>query len=163
MSGFFRELAVSRLSWRHNAIRQVQDGVSYIRNFSPGGSWLALHGLQHLCGHYHKLPGIETLSSDQLLKQNDFLQGSLHAKVTPCDHNPIRCIDNLVQILQGLMILYFADNSDSSRIGLILLPQYLSDMLDICSVSGKRYGDEVNSVFKSKIYNIVLVVGIYGG
>jgi len=60
------------------------------------------------------------------------------------------------------MILYLTDYPNPSRILLILLGEYFSDILDIFPISGKWNGHKIHLMNQSKVDDIILIIGING-
>ena len=83
--------------------------------------------------------GLVYFLDDLLLNDGDFLIGNLHAHVTTGDHDPVRYVDDLIDIANALFIFYLGDNLDISAA--IFLKQS-AELQDIFFLLDERGGDE---------------------
>ena len=56
------------------------------------------------------LPDLVALLDHHLLSQEDFLCGDLHTKIPTSNHDGIRCLQDVIKVLDSLLVLYFADD-----------------------------------------------------
>lgn len=103
------ELTICCLTWCHVCICKIITCICYIWNLSSGWSRFSLHWFKHLCCCYNDSSCVNCLLCDEFLKDSNLLNRNLHSKITSRDHDTIRSLDNLIQIMNCLMILDFTD------------------------------------------------------
>ena len=79
-----------------------KDRVGHVGCLRTCRTRLAAHRVQHLCRGDHRLARRVTLFDDFLLKDGDARGRELHAEVPARDHQPVRSVDDLVEVLDGL-------------------------------------------------------------
>ena len=82
-----------------------------------------------------------------LLNAGDFLHGDFHAHVAPGDHDAVRHLEDVVDIVHALGIFDFGDDPDGM---VAVLFQLLADLQHIVGPAGERGGDEVGLHFAGK-------------
>ena len=115
-----RVLPRGGLRRQHDRGGTVVDGVAHVRGRSPCRAWVGDHGFQHLGGCEHRHPCLHRPADDLLLQGGNRLGSHLHPHVAARDHQTIRRIGDLVEVLDGLGTL---DLGDQPGIGALLLHQ----------------------------------------
>jgi hypothetical protein len=72
-------------------------------------------------------------------------------------------LDDFVDVMYRLVILYLADEVDVRSMFRIFFLEIFSQFCEIGPVSGKADGDVVHFVLDSELDDVVLVVGANGG
>ena len=99
-----------RLPGEHDGIRTVQDGIGDVAGLGAGGTGIADHRVQHLRRHDHDLaPGAAHLD-DMLLHQRNVLRRDLDPQIAARDHHAVHDVDDLRQVLDGLVGLDLRDD-----------------------------------------------------
>lgn len=86
------------------------------------------HGVQHLGCRYHLLSSTVHLPDDRLLDDRDTLQRNLHAHIASRDHDAVRRLYNLINVVHPLLILDLRNNIDVSAAILIQKQAHLADV-----------------------------------
>ena len=99
-------VACSRLAAEHQRVSAIVDGISDVGHFSSCGAWVVDHGVKHLCGHDDWFLCSHTFANDAPLYAWDALYGYLDAKIAARNHDAVRRLDNLVNIVNAFLVLY---------------------------------------------------------
>src|SRR4029077_16524022 len=127
-------------------------------DFGPGRRRRVDHRLEHLCRGYHRFSEPVALMNYPLLYYWDKFEFELYPEVASCNHDPVRFPDDLLEIIDGLPLLYFRDNKYRVAVGLSSFSRrfYVVDFLD------KGYRDYVDFVFHAEL-DVFLVIACYAG
>ena len=135
-----------RLAGEHDGAGAVVDGVGHVGDLGTGGPGVLDHGVQHLGGSNHRLPGGHALGDHILLDGGDLREVDLHAHVAPCHHNAVRRRQDLRQVVDALLILDLGDDADA---GLAALQQ-LAELPHVGGGADKAGGDEVKALLHAE-------------
>src|SRR4029077_16478842 len=126
-------------------------------DFGPGRRRRVDHRLEHLCRGYHRFSEPVALMNYPLLYYWDKFEFELYPEVASCNHDPVRFPDDLLEIIDGLPLLYLRDNKYRVAVGLSSFSRrfYVVDFLD------KGYRDYVDFVFHAEL-DVFLVIACYG-
>ena len=139
LNGLHRVLPCRRLAGKHNGAGAVIDGVGHVGDLRPGGPGILDHGVQHLGGGDHGLPGGHALGNDALLNGRDLREVDLHAHVPPGHHDAVSHGQDVRQIADALLVLDLGDDPDPG----VVLIQNVPDLPDIGGRPDKAGGDEI--------------------
>lgn len=156
-SCLYREEPNAGLPRSHVGIGEIEDRVGHIGNLGPGRSWLAFHGLEHLGGRDDEFALVNSLVGDELLQQDNLLNGYLHPEVAPSHHNSVGSINDLIDILYSFVVFNFADDLDVGSIHGVLILQDFPQVVDVFLGPGERNRNEVDPLLETEVYGIMLV------
>ncbi len=88
--GFYWVFTSSSLSGEHDRICSVENSVSYVTRFSTSRTWVALHGIQHLCSCDNWFSSYVTFLNHQFLSQRYIFSRDFNTKVTTSNHQAVR-------------------------------------------------------------------------
>lgn len=108
------------------------------------------------------LARIDGLAHDVLLREDYLFNGELHAEVPAGDHDAVGVLDDLVDVLNGLVVLDLADEVDVGPVLGVLLLEVLAQLGEVGPVPREGYGDVVDLVLDAELDYIVLVVSADG-
>lgn len=91
------------------------------------------HRMKHLCCHDNRLLGLDALGDDATLNTRNFLNRHLYTQITTGNHDTIRSLDNLVDVIDTFLILYLRDDLDVA----MMLVQNVLNGLHIGSTTHK--------------------------
>ena len=114
-------VAHGRLLGQHDAVRAVQDGVGHVRGFRAGRDGIFDHGKQHLCGHDDRALGVAAGADDLFLDDRQLRDGALQAKVAARHHDRVRDLEDLVQVVHGVLPFELGDHGRPDAVLLDLL------------------------------------------
>mmetsp|Transcript_10821 Transcript_10821/g.33818 ORF Transcript_10821/g.33818 Transcript_10821/m.33818 type:complete len:480 (+) Transcript_10821:563-2002(+) len=152
--GLHGERAAGCLGGEHHAIRAIENSVGNVRSLCARRPRSAGHGLQHLRGCDHWLPGGVALTDDQLLRQDHLLHWNLHAQVAAPNHDPVTLLQDLVDAPQARHVFDLRDDAD----GLALLPQDLAHEAHVRGALHKARGHEVHALRHGEVQEVVPVL-----
>merc|ERR1719423_77292 len=135
-----RVVALRRLSAQHHAVSSFEDSVADVAHLSPRRSRLLHHRLQHLSGADDGLADLVALCNDHLLRDKNFFSGNFNAEIATGDHDAVRLLDDLVDIVAALVVLDLTDDLDL----LALFAQHLTDLSDASRVTDEGSKDHVD-------------------
>ena len=92
------------------------------------------HRIQHLGCRYHLLSSTVYLSDDRLLDDRNTLQRDLHAHIASGDHDAVRSLYNLINVVHPLLVLDLRNNID---VPAAILIQKQAHLADVFSSAGK--------------------------
>ena len=125
---FNRIFSCRRLAGQHDRACPLIDRIGHIRRLCAGRPRVLHHGVQHLRGCDHLLARIVHLCDDLLLDHRHLFQRDLHSHIAAGDHDPVRRLDNAVNIVDALLVLYLRDDIDLLT---AILAQELPDLFHI--------------------------------
>ena len=144
---FYRIFPGRRLPGQHDRACPLVDRIGHIRRLGTGRPRVLHHGVQHLRGSDHLLSRIINFCDDLLLDDRHVLQRDLHAHIAAGDHDPVRCLDNAVNIVDSLLVLYLRDDIDLLP---AILAQELPDLFHIIRCPRKRSRDKVKALLDAE-------------
>lgn len=153
-----RIFSLSSLSGQHNTISSIQNSISNIRAFSPGGPGLLHHRLQHLSSADHRLSNLIAARDHALLGQEDLLRRNLNSKITSGNHDSIRGLNDIIEISHALLVLDLGDDLDV----LTLVPENSPDFCQSRCISDERSEDHVHFLLNSELQVRLVLLGDCG-
>ena len=118
LDSLHRILAAGCLAREHQGIGARIDGIGDVGNLSTCGTRILNHRMQHLSGHDDRLLLLDTLTDNLTLDARDALDGYLDTQVASGNHDTIRGVDDLIDIVDTLLILYLRDDLDIAVVGI---------------------------------------------
>lgn len=109
------------------------------------------------------LTSIDGFAHDVFLCEDHLFNRQLHSKIPAGHHNTIGVLNDLINVLDGLVILDLANEVDIWPVFWVLLLEVLPQFGEVGPVPRKGYGDVVHLVLYAKLHDIVLVVCANGG
>ena len=89
------------------------------------------------------------------LQARNTLQGNLDTQIATRNHDAIRCIYYLVDVVDALLVFYFRYNLDVA----VMLVEYLLHGENIFGRANERVGDKVDVLFDGKKYVATVFFG----
>ncbi len=93
-----------------------------------------------------RLPGLARLRNDLFLQDGHFLDRDFDAEIAPGHHDPVRSLQDLIEMLQGIRSFDLGDNERLFAEN----PGGFAHGFNIGRAFHKRLADRVHSVFKRK-------------
>ena len=144
--GLHRILPHGGLAREHHAIGPIQDSIRHVGCLRTGRSAVGCHGLEHLgCGDHGFSEQIR-LPHQTLLNHRHLLNGYLDAEVSPCDHDPVRLLQDAFHSIQGPCALDLGDDEGS-------VPEFFgrpANSGDVLTGFHKGLAHRVHAVFKGE-------------
>ena len=134
LDGFDGVESCRRLTREHDRGGTVVDGVRDVRNFRTGGAGLFDHGFEHLrCGD-DALAFLAAGGNDVFLNVGELFEGDFHAEIAAGDHDALRLVDDLFEVVDARAVLDLGDEVDV----------FAADRIDEVSHVDQvlRFGDE---------------------
>ena len=145
-------LPARRLTTQHQCVSMTVDGIGNIGHFCTGRTGIGDHRMQHLGSHDNRFLLQDALVDDAALDAWNQLDRHLNAQVAACNHDSVRSVDDLINIVNTLLVLNLRDDFDIR----VVLVKYLLNLLHIGSGTDEGVGDEVD-VLLDRQQDITLV------
>jgi hypothetical protein len=124
-------LALGSLAGKHDAIGTLANGVCDVGHLGASRAGVDNHGLKHLGGRDDRLADGIALLDDHLLGHVDLLDGDLDTEVAAGNHDAVRHLEDLVEVVQALLRLDLGEDHDPAAGE----AQNLADLLDVVGLS----------------------------
>ncbi len=102
LDGLDRVLAGSRFGRQHHRVGAIHDRIGHVKNLGPGGNRVLDHRFHHLGGRDHHAVHLARGADQVFLRCRQFGVADLNTKITACDHDDVRGIDDLLNAVHGL-------------------------------------------------------------
>ena len=126
-------VAPRQMRAHHDTVGAVRNRVTNVADLSPGRAGVLDHGLEHLGSANDGLAGNVAHGDDLLLRSKDLGRGNLDTQVATGNHDTVRLLENLGEVVEALAVLNLGDDLNVSAV----LAENLADVLDILSTTDK--------------------------
>ena len=127
---FYRILACSRLSGKHDRTGSLINGVRNVCRLRTGRTRMDHHGVEHLCCSDNNLSCRIYLLNNLLLDDRHMFQRNFHTHVSSGDHDSVCRLDDRINVIHALLI--FNLGNDMDFISAVIIEE-LSHLADVFS------------------------------
>ena len=155
-NGLYRVLADRGLAGQHDRGGAVVNCVRDVGNLCAGRTRVLRHALEHLGRGDDALAAGDAGLDDVLLDLRQLLERNLNAQVAAGDHDAVRLVEDLLNVVYAFHVLDLADDLD------VFLAVRLEDGLDVADVlcaAGEGSGDEVDVLRQTELDVLAVLVG----
>ena len=136
-----RVLAHARLTREHDRVGAVQDGVGDVAGLGARGNRVVDHRLEHLRRDDDGLGHAAAEFDGALLHDRNGFQRQFDAQIAAGDHDSVECVDDLLEVVDGLRLLDLGDDGDVTP----LLGHDHVHALHVLGAAHERQGDQVGA------------------
>lgn len=152
--GLDRVEPVGRFTAQHHGVHPLIDRIGHVADFGPGRPRMLDHRMKHLRGDDDGLFALDALLDEQPLRDRNPLGRNLDAQIAPGDHDTVRLVEYLVDIVYAFAVLDFRDDLDRA----VAVLEYLLDGQNVRLFPDERVGDEVDIHVDRPIDELVVLV-----
>src|SRR5215210_2189689 len=143
LHALLRVAADSRLPREHHGVGPVEDRVGHVGDLGARRTGVPDHGVEHLGGHDNGLAAAPAPRPYALLLYGDSLGGELDREIPARHHDAVRCPNDVLDVVYGLVLL---DLGDDGRVAAEFLDLFF-DLPDLVSRAHERHRHPVGAEF----------------
>ena len=143
---------------QHDGVGFFGDRVGDVGDFGAGGHWVGDHAFEHVGGDDHWLAAFDAAAHDAALDDGEFLDVDFDAEVAAGHHDGVGCIDDGVEVGDGLLVLDFGHDF-RWQAGFL---EFAAQKLEMGTVAHEAHGDPVDADFRGEADIAAVAVGERG-